>query len=153
MRFSTFIFPLTVLAGLVLASPLEERGTRLTEVASASGPKYGTVSFKSKPSPEGVHVQGGKGATVENPGKSKRSDYNQLDGRKTPYGVLTVCTSSDCGGDCYDNTLPVDPNICHRVHSFNSFVISASEGLTYGVYVGVDCAGVLRSHPFSERLI
>ena len=33
MRFSTFIFPLTILAGVVLASPLEERGTNVTEVA------------------------------------------------------------------------------------------------------------------------
>jgi len=139
MRFSTFIFPLTILAGLVLASPLEERGTRVTEVASASEPKFEASSFKSNPVSKGVHVEGGKGVTAEKPGKSKRSDYNQLDGRSTPYATLIVCTNYGCGGDCYGYSLPVSAYVCYGVHWYNSFWIRADDGLTYGVYVGNNC--------------
>ena len=153
MRFSTFIFPLTILAGVVLASPLEERGTSVTEVAAFVPPKHEAVSPKSNPSPKGVHVEGGKGVTVAKPSKSKRSEYNQLDGRSTDYGTFIVYTGSGCGGDYYEYDLPVDFNTCYGVHWYNSFYISASDSLTYGVYVGHDCGGVLWSHPFSERLI
>jgi hypothetical protein len=144
MRFSTFIFPLTILAGFVLASPLEERGTKITEVASASEPKYEAVNGKSTPPSAGAHVEGGgTGVTVEKPGKSKRSDYNELDGRSTPYGTLYVYTGYGCSGDYYGYDLPVDAYTCYWVHWFNSFKVVASSGLTYGVYVGHDCGGVL----------
>ena len=152
MRFSTFIFPLTILAGLVLASPLEERGTKVTEVASASEPKYGPVSSNRTQSSEGVHVEGGKGVTVAKPGKSKRSDYNQLDGRSTPYGVLVVCTGYGCGGDCYGYSLPVNPYICYG----STGTIRSTFRLP-GPHIWCICGqrlrGVLRSYPFSERLI
>jgi len=144
MHFSTFIFPLTILAGLVLASPLEERGTKVSEVALASEPKFGAVNPESSPASEGVHVEGGKGVTVEKPGKSKRSDYNELDGRSTPYGTLYVYTGYGCSGYYYGYSLPVRPYVCYWVHAFNSFYIRANSGLTYGVYVGHNCGGVLR---------
>ena len=144
MRFSTFIFPLTILAGLVLAAPLEERGTKLTEVAGAPGPEHGAVDGKASPASEGVHVEGGKGVTVGKPGSSKRSDYNELDGRSTPYATFYVFTGYGCRGYYYGYYLPVRPYVCYWVHSFNSFYIAASDGLTYGVFVGHYCRGVLR---------
>jgi len=144
MRFSTLIFPLVMLASLVLASPLEGRGTKVSEVASASEPKYEAVSVTPNPASEGAHVKGGNGVTVVKPGKSKRSDYNELDGRSTPYGTLVVCTGYGCSGSCYGYSLPVSPYVCYWVNWYNSFYISAYTGLTYGVYVGNNCGGVLR---------
>ena len=105
------------------------------------------------PSPKGVHVEGGKGVTVAKPSKSKRSDHNELDGRSTPYGTLIVYTGYGCSGYYYGYPLPVSPNVCYWVHWYNSFYISAYNSLTYGVYVGHNCGGVLRYYPFSERLI
>jgi len=141
MRFSTFIFPLTILAaGLVLASPLEERGTKVSEVPSASEPKYEVISVKPNPASEGAHVEGGgKGVTAKKPSKSKRSDHNELDGRSTPYGTLLVCPDYGCGGYCYGYSLPVNSYVCTWVYWYNSFYISAYDGLTYGVFVGNNC--------------
>jgi len=144
MRFSTFIFPLTILAALVLASPLEERGTKVSEVPSVPKPKYEPVSVKPNPASEGAHVEGGKGVTVPKPQKSKRSDYNELDGRSTPYGTLVVCTGYGCGGYCYGYSLPVRAYFCYWVQWYNSLYVWAPSGLTYGVFVGHSCGGVLR---------
>ena len=97
MRFSTILFPLAVLASLVLASPVEERATKLTAVASAAKPK-GEAGAVAKPRPgAAVHAEG-TGATVAKPGTSKRSDYNELDRRGTDYGTFYLCTGYGCAG-------------------------------------------------------
>ena len=153
MLFSKLILPFTILAGLVLASPLEERGTKVSEVASASKPKYEVVPVKPNPASDGTPVKGGGGVTVVKPGKSKRSDHNELDGRSTPYATFVACTGYGCSGYCYGYSLPVRAYVCYWVHWYNSFYIWASDGLTYGVYVGNTCRGVLQYQRFSERLI
>jgi len=163
MRFSTILFPLAILASLVVASPIadeprspfpeggdnfiEERGdpAKLTAVHSAAAPKYEAVHVRPNPAAEGKHVEG-TGVTVK-PGKSKRSDYNELDGRVTPYATFVVCTGYGCGGYCYGYYLPVHPYTCYWVHWYNSLYVRASDGLTYGVFVGNYCRGMLFLFP------
>jgi len=143
MRFSTILFPLAVLASLVLASPIEERATKLTAVASAAKPKG--EAGAAKPRPEAaVHAEG-TGATAAKPGTSKRSDSNELDRRLTDYGFFYVCTEYDCGGYCEWYYLPVDHCVCYWTIWYNSLYIAADDGLNYGVFVGTDCWGLFQS--------
>ena len=151
MRFSTILFPLAVLASLVLASPLEERATKVTAVASAAKPKGEAGTANVRPG-TAVHAEG-TGATVAKPGKSKRSEYNELDGRATPYATLYVCTGYGCSGSCYWYSLPVAPWVCHWTIWYNSLYVAASDGLTYGVFVGTNCYGLFQSCTSSQGLV
>src|ERR1700733_3958176 len=157
MRFSTILFPLAILASFVVASPIteeprspvpvegdnfiEKRGdhAKITAVHSAAAPKYEAVHVIPNPGVKDNHVEG-TGVTAKlPPGKSKRSDYNELDGRATPYATLVVCTGYGCRGSCYGYYLPVSPYWCYWVHWYNSLYVRASDGLTYGVFVGDYC--------------
>jgi len=108
MRFSTILFPLAV-----LASPVEERATKLTAVASAAKPK-GEAGAAAKARPgAAVHAEG-TGATLAKPGTSKRSGYSELDGRGTGYATLYLFANYDCEGDFEAYSLPVDPVFATR---------------------------------------
>jgi len=145
MRFSTIIFPLAILAGIVLASPLGERatGTNVTSVDGDVNPKFQPSVAKVRPA-AAVHAQG-EGATGRKVGVSKRSDYNELDGRATQYAVLILCSGYSCTGNCYGYHLPLNPWTCYAPTSgwYNSLYVWAVDGLTYGVFVGTNCNGVL----------
>jgi hypothetical protein len=151
MRFSTILFPLAVLASLVLASPVEERATKLTAVASAAKPK-GEAGVAAKPRPgAAVHAQG-TGATVAKPGTSKRSDYNEFDGRHTS-DTLVVFTDYGCSGDYAAYSLPVTPCYCDWTIWYKSLYVEADNGLGYGVFVGPDCDGLFQSCTSSKGLV
>lgn len=144
MHLSNILFPLTILAGLVLASPIEQRSTGLTAVKSTVVPKFEAVSGQVRPT-VAVHVKAG-GATVANPNVSKRSDYNELEERATPFGTLIVCTGFGCSGRCFGYRLPVQRFTCFGTVTYNSVYASASDSLTYGVFVGTNCNGMLRCY-------
>ena len=152
MRFSTIIFPLAVLAGLVLASPSGERATsaNVTPVDGDVKPTFAPAVGKVRPA-AAVHAQS-EGVTGPKPGVSKRSDYNELDGRATQYAVLVLCSGYSCTGSCYGYYLPVNAWTCYGAVTYNSLYVWAVDGLTYGVYVGTNCNGQFRSYAFSERL-
>ena len=150
MRFSTILSSLTILASLVVASSIaeeprspvpEERGdhSKITAVHSAAEPKYEAVHVRPNPGVKDNHVEG-TGVTGK-PGKSKRSDYNELDSRRTPYATLVVCTGYGCSGPSYGYYLSVAPYWCYWVHWYwyNSLYVKANDGLTYGVFVGDWC--------------
>ena len=150
MRFSAILFPLTILTGLILASPVEERSTGLSAVASAVKPKFANANGQVRPS-VAAHVEGGNASnvTVTDPGVSKRADYNELTGRATPYATLVVCTGYGCSGNCYGYYLPVRPWTCYATGvTFYSLYVWATDGLTYGVYVGPNCYGLSRHAAF-----
>ena len=154
MRFSTILFPLAVLASLVLASPVEERATKLTAVASAAKPK-GEADAVAKPRPGGaVHAEG-TGATLAKPGTSKRSDYNELDRRGTDYGTFYVYAGYGCTGYFNAFNLPVDHCVCYWTFSYNSVYIATKNGvgLNYGVFVGTNCYGLYHSCTYSMGLV
>jgi len=148
MRFSTILFPLAVLASLALASPVEveERATKVkvTAVESAAKPEGEAVAAKPLPG-AAVHAEG-TGATVAKPGKSKRSDYNELDARLTEYAVLYVFTGYGCSGSFAGYSLPVDRCRCYGTIGYNSAFIAASDGLYYGVFASLNCYGTLLSY-------
>ena len=145
MRLFNILFPLTTLACLVLASPIEERGTGLTAVESAvTVPNFQKVDAEVNAGGTVAHIEGGNeggnAATIA-PGVSKRSDYNGLDERSTRSGTLILCTGYGCGGSCYGYSLPVRSNVCYGSIAYNSVYVRASTGLAYGVYVGRNCYG------------
>jgi len=143
MRFSTIVFPLTILASLVLASPLGERATS-TNVTSVDGdvkPQFGPAVAKVRPA-AAVHAQS-EGVTGRKAGVSKRSDYNELDGRAVQFAVLILCSDYNCNGSCSGYHLPVNPWTCYWGVTYNSLYVWAVDGLTYGVFVGTNCYGVL----------
>ena len=146
MRFSSILIPLATLAGLVLATPLEERGTRVTAVDSPK-PNYEPGTPKENPSPAAAHVEGTestfRGVTGPKRGKCKRH-YNHPFHNADPNGQLIACTGYGCSGTCNGYTLPTIPGLCWWVQGFNSFYVSGSSaGLTYGLFIGVSCDGVL----------
>jgi hypothetical protein len=145
MHFSSIIFPVAILAGLVLASPIEERGTGLSTVESAVEPKFETAEAEIHPSAT-AQIEGSD-ATSAKPGTSKRSEHNELADRSTSYGTLILCTGRGCSGACYGYSLPVKPYTCYGSITYNSLYVRASSGLTYGVFVGPDCRGLFKIHP------
>ena len=152
MRFSTILVPFAALASLVLASPLEERATKLTAVASAPQPKGG-VDAVAKPRPGGaVHAEG-TGATLAKPGRSKRSDYNELDRRKTDYGTFYIYAGYGCTGYWNGISLPVTHCFCYWTFWYNSVYVAAGDGLNYGVYVAANCYGIFHSCTYSMGLV
>jgi hypothetical protein len=136
MRFSS-LFSLTVLAGLVLASPIEERGTGISPVESAVEPQF-EVATAQIHSTAAAHIEGGSSTGVK-PGVSKRSEYNELEGRGATYFI--ACTGLGCTGTCYAYTLPVTPYVCYSTITYASAFVSASGGLSYGVYAALNCNG------------
>ena len=153
MRFSTILFPFAVLASFVLASPVEKRAAKLTAVASAAKPKGEVAAAAAKPRPgAAVHAEG-TGATVAKPGTSKRSDYNELDGRGTDDAILFVFADSDCSGNFSGYYLPVDHCVCYCTTWYNSLYIWADDGLNYGVFVGTDCWGLFQSCTSAKGLV
>jgi len=141
MRFSTIIFPLTILAGLVLATPLNERATSVASVGGDVKPQFGPAVGKVRPA-AAVHAEG-EGVTGRKVGVSKRSDHNELDGRTTQYAVLVLCSGYSCTGSCYGYHLPLNAWTCYGGITYNSLYVWAVDGLTYGVFVGTNCNGVL----------
>src|ERR1700733_8903053 len=103
MRFSNIFVPLVVLFGLVLASPIEERGESVSVVEDKTpvDHKYEPGVGHIIPNPA-APIEGG-GKTEVKPGASKRSEYNQLDGRGPAYFV--ACTSRGCSGECWAYTM------------------------------------------------
>ena len=138
MRFSIFL-PLTVLAGLVLASPIEERGTGISPVEFGGKPKFEVATARIYPST--TTCIGGGGSTAVNPGVSKHSKYNELDGRSPTYFV--ACTGPGCTSPCYAYTLPIMPGVCYSTIVYASTFVLASGSLTYGVYAARNCTGSL----------
>lgn len=140
MYFSAILFPMAVLSSAVLGSPLEERGTSATAVGSlAAAPEYKALEAFTHPSPA-VRVSDAVGSTGAAPGVSKRSDNNELMKRTTPYGTLILCTGTGCSGSCYGYSLPPPSTYtCYSTVAFKSAHISASTGLSYGVFVGLNC--------------
>ena len=156
MRFSTILFPLAVLASLVLASPVEERATTLAAVASAAKPKGEAGTVNVGPKAAAVHAEGSIGATVAKPGASKRSDYNELDRRGTDYGKFWVCSGYGCTGNCYWYYLPTSHCVCWWTIWYNSLYIEvdyAGVGLNYGVFAGTNCYGLFQSCTSSKGLV
>lgn len=111
MRFSTFIFPFAILAGLVLASPLEERDTsvKVSKAPSPPEPAPEAANVETTPPSEGGRVKSGGSGVTTDPTMSKRSDYNELDGRAVSVGTFIVCAGYGCSGYCYGYTLLVKP--------------------------------------------
>lgn len=139
MHFSSFLFPLAILASFVAATPLEQ--PKNLEERGVSASASGSPSFKAGEASvhASTNVQFEKAGVTAEAGVSKRSDYNELTKRTTPYGTLIVCSGYNCSGNCYSYGLPVSAYTCYGVATFNSAYVAASSGLTYGVFVGPNC--------------
>lgn len=150
MHFSSLLFPLALLASFVVASPLEQRGTRVTAVDTDAAPEFQVAEASVHPSSNVQFDDDATGVT----GVSKRSDYNELTRRSTDYGTLIVCSGSGCSGSCTGYDLPPPSyGVCYRAVSFNSAYVEANDGLTYGVYVGPNCNGTFTCQVISGVLI
>lgn len=145
MRFSAIFFSIVALGGLVLASPVEERGPGLGAVESVHEPKFEAAKAQIHPS-AAAHIFGNDGATGGKPASSRRSEHNELEDRTTSYATLILCTGRGCSGRCSGYYLPVNPYTCYGSITYNSLYVSATSGLTYGVFVGSNCYGSLRPH-------
>lgn len=142
MRFSSIFLPLAVLSSLVLASPVvEEREKGVTVVESNARKPDFKISDDVKPvSNAKIGSDGGGNGekTGVKPGVSKRSDYNELDGRAPVYFI--ACTSSGCRGSCYGYIIR-RPG-CYATVRYHSAYVSSNSGLPYGVYASLNCRGL-----------
>ncbi|KAF8311772.1 hypothetical protein DL93DRAFT_2082977 [Clavulina sp. PMI_390] len=138
MRFSLPLV-LAVLVAAVVGSPLEARGTGVEAVSAVkAAPKFTSIVGVEHPEPA-VHTSNSSGVTAA-AGVSKRNDFSELEKRSTIYGTLIVCTGRGCGGSCYGYRLPPgSAYLCYATVAGYSVYVSASTGLSYGVFVGPNC--------------
>lgn len=138
MRFSVIFFPLALLASLTLATPIEERDVSTAVEVNAPEPKFDTGDAHLVPGTSAnVEGGGGGGKTEVKQPVSKRSDYNELDGRSTVYFV--ACTYRGCGGcTAYYLSRPG----CYSTKTYLSAYVISDGGLPYGVYASLNCRGL-----------
>ncbi|KAF8311747.1 hypothetical protein DL93DRAFT_2168853 [Clavulina sp. PMI_390] len=143
MHFFSLALPLAFLATAVFGSPLEARGTGVEAVSSVkAAPAFTSIATIAHPEP-GLHTADSTGVTAA-AGVSKRNDFVELEKRTTIYGTLIVCTGTGCGGSCYGYSLPPGgAYVCYATVTGYSVYVSASTGLSYGVFVGPNCNQVL----------
>jgi hypothetical protein len=140
MRFSAIIASIALFASIVVATPVE-RSAALEAVPGVGHPANIIHAAGAVHPTANAHadVAGGEtGGLV-----SKRSDYNELEGRSTIY--LLLCTASNCAGYCYEYSLYIPAETCYETIGleFKSVYAYSSTGAGYGfgAFVGSDCYG------------
>jgi len=142
MRLSILVSSIALLAGLALATPVDnvERSASILKVVPGAVHPENIVHSNAVLHSSGVGHPDMHGQTV---GVSKRTEYNELEPRAIP--LLIACTLNGCTGSCTSYTLNIPAYTCYTISGFTSIEAfsPSGAGFGFGLYVGTNCAGTL----------